>query len=175
MVGIHHGLQFAGEAGKGTVVDAAVVELVCKLAEQPGPVPSGGIHGYTDRHQSLNDVDRGSVRGGSSLLFPSPMPAGGRTPLRDRSPTAQRDQAGAPSASRGSRTSCAGIGPNGARIGGSRFGLCRGDLPAALPLAFTSPLAAIRIAVVAHVRDYPGEPPETRLHDSLHRKCSRCA
>ena len=64
---IQHRLQSAGETGKVAVVDAAVVELVGKDAEQPRPVPSGWVQGNGDLHQSLDDFDRGSIGGGSSL------------------------------------------------------------------------------------------------------------
>ena len=99
-VGSENGTQGRGQLGEVAVVDATVVELAGELGEQPGPVPAGRRGWHADFHVSFHHVDRGSSGGRRPCLFPGAMPAGGRTPLRDRPPASWSDGSTAPTTGR---------------------------------------------------------------------------
>jgi hypothetical protein len=78
------------------VVYSTVVQLEGELVQQPGPVPTSRRSRDPDLDSSLDDLDRGSPGGSRPCLLPSPVPAGGRARLGDRSATSRSDRASAP-------------------------------------------------------------------------------
>ncbi len=134
-VGLQYGLQCSTEAGRVAVIDAGVVQLPGLFAEQLGPVPPGRLERDPDLDAPFDHLHPRPAGGHSSALFPGSVPAGGRTPLRNRATAARCDRLTAPSADRRRSAPFApvrrGAGP--LRTGG--LGRCRGDVLTPLLLA----------------------------------------
>ncbi len=57
-VGLQYRLQLSRQAGKVAVVHATVVQLLRKLAEEPGPVTTGRFEADADLNAPFDHLDR---------------------------------------------------------------------------------------------------------------------
>src|SRR3954468_25110919 len=98
--GVEDGGERGGEGQQVAVVDAAVVELACEVAEQSRPVlaPCGGRLG--DLHPPFDNPDRRQPGGRSPGLLPGSLPAGGGTPFRGSTCGPDADRPSAPPTAR---------------------------------------------------------------------------
>jgi hypothetical protein len=135
-VGLQHGLECSGEAGKVTVVDAPVVQLAGKLDEELRPVAPGRFEGDADLDVSFHHLDCSSFGGRGASLFPGSVSAGGRTPLGDRSPASRSDRPTAPTTGRRGDPSRATVYFGVGRVRECLLGRCQLDVLASLPFAF---------------------------------------
>jgi hypothetical protein len=106
-------VECAGDAWQVPAVDETTVKLATQLAEQTDPLivtgcPRGGLRCRGD-DDPLDDLDSGKARGGRAGLLPRAVPAGRRTPLRNRAPGPESDRTTAPAACgrRGPSRTCA--------------------------------------------------------------------
>jgi len=141
--GIQHGVERDREVGEVAVVDATVVELASEVVQQPGPVSAGRRRGHGNLDAPLDDRDRGEAGFCCPGLFPRPLPAGRRAPLRDPASGLRLHRGAAPAAGRGRTPSLADLGRverhgligDGAGGTGSAVGLTgRMSAPRSLPL-----------------------------------------
>jgi hypothetical protein len=165
------------QAWEVAVVDATVVQLGGELTEQPGPRATGRRGRDPDLDAAFDDLHRGETRDGGPALLPGSVPAGGRTPLRNRSPTSRRDRPAAPPTGprRGPSlaTACLGIGRARPGHAGPRWlrplatpGLLFPTLP--LPLTLSGSVSGT--PAVSHANDTADEPSVTRHHEFRGRR-----
>jgi hypothetical protein len=170
---LQYRLQRPGEDGEVAVVDAAVVQLAGELAEQQRPVSPGEFEGNAYLDPSLDHLDGGSAGGRSSRLFPGPMPAGGRAPLRDWSPASGRERPTAPTASRCGASSRATVGFGAGPLWQGLFSRRTLDVQTPLALALP-PSISVGTPAVCHADDPADGPPVTRHHDFRNCECKTC-
>jgi hypothetical protein len=100
VVCLEYGVERDGQGQQVAVVDSAVVELASEVAEQPWPILAPGYDRCGNVHPSLDDPDSSEAGGDRSGLFPGPLPAGRRTPLRESTRRLEGDRPTAPPARR---------------------------------------------------------------------------
>jgi hypothetical protein len=101
------------------------------------------------------------------------VPAGGRAPLRDRSPASRRDQPTAPPAGRRGRPSCATVGCGAGPVWRRNFG--RRPLPVVAPLALAlASSISVGTPAASHADDPADRPPATRHHELRNPECKTC-
>jgi hypothetical protein len=165
VVGAQDGVQRDRQTGEVAVVDAPVIELTDELAEQPRPVAAGGCDGRWHLHAPLDEPHSRASGGGGTGLFPGSVPAGGRTPLRDRSTASRGDRPTTPGAGRRRSPSSSTINSGAGRRRASPFDLRMLSLlaPLLLPLPPSSPVGGA--AALSHALDCADEAPVTRHHE----------
>ncbi len=157
-----------GQVEQVAVVDSSEVELVSQILQRLGPVLASQRLPRRYLDAALHDLHGGPARGRGPGLLPCPMPARGRTPLRDRTSPARGDRSAAPSA-------VGGGGPSRRRgdLADGCVGLLR--LPR-LPLSllassalglFASP-SVVRRPFATHAAERPDGPPVSRHHELRH-------
>jgi hypothetical protein len=167
-------VQCPAEGGQVPVVDAPVIQLTGELAEQPRPVSTGRLEGYTDLDPPLDHLHCRPAGVRRAALLPGPVPAGGRAPLRDRAAAARGDRSAAPSAG---RRGDAAFGPVRRRAGLVGTGALHcGLLVALTALLFTGPPSCPVFvgAARSHGLKSAGSSPVTRHHEFPSPACKTC-
>ena len=179
--GLEDAVERDREGEQIAAVNAAVVELVREVAEQPRPVLALGSRWYRYFHSSLDELDGAPARSGRSGLLPCPLPAGRRTPLRQSTSRLDGDRPAAPPARRRGQ-------PPGLPGGVDRWRrTCLTDTGwrSARPRRQLAPSCDAprrgptrRAASSAHARDGPDGCPRRRHPDASRRNrealCMRC-
>ena len=179
-VGGQDGVEGNRQAGEVTVIDPAVVELRSQLREGLRPIAPVERLPHGDVHPSFDDLHRRPAGSRGAGLLPGAVPAGGRTPLGDRSTALRGDRPTAPPTGPRSGPSLATGRPSVGRsrgLGGRR--LLRplpppGLLFPPLPLTFTQSGLVSATPAVSHTDDAADKPSVTRQHEFLDRRCKRC-
>jgi hypothetical protein len=167
-VRLQYGLQGARQGWQVAVVHPPVVQLAGEVAEQPGPVAAGGHERHLDFDAPLDELHCRQTGGSGPGLFPSPVPASGRAPLRDWPPAGRSDGSTAPAA--GPRCDPP-FGTVRVRCGLIRAGpRGRPLVLTPLPLALPSPGSVLRTPTGSHAVKTPDESPETRHHELRDRQ-----
>lgn len=151
VVGLEDLTQYHREGRQVAVVDLSAVELTDELTEHGRPVPAGQYDGRRYLQVSLDDLDSRAAGSCGARLFPSSVPAGGRTPLGDGSAASGGDGPPAPAAGRCRGPSSSAISLGDGRRRSSLLGLCALSLLAAPLLPLTRSLLVAGASAVPHV------------------------